>query len=72
MASKRTTALILAVLFAGNEIRGLVLTLPVLYSMWLVGGTLMACWLAFCSIAGIALWVMVPVWIARRMNLRRA
>jgi hypothetical protein len=50
-----------------NEIRGLILAAPVLYAAWLSGGELMALWLAFCSLAGIALSVVVPVWIGRRL-----
>lgn len=50
-----------------NEIRGLILAGPVIYAAYQAGGELMALWLAFCSLAGIALSVAVPWWIARRI-----
>ena len=56
-------------LLVANEIRGLVLTIPVFYAMYQAGGTLMAVWLGFCSLAGIALSVVVPIFLARKMNL---
>ena len=34
-----------------NEARGLILAGPVLYGMYEAGGTLMAVWLVFCSLA---------------------
>ena len=40
-----------------NEVRGIVLAGPVLYMMYRDGGTWMAMWLVFCSLAGIALFV---------------
>ena len=48
-----------------NEIRGLALSVPVIYALWQSGGTLMAWWIAFCSLAGIVLSVVVPVYAAR-------
>ncbi|HYD36960.1 MAG TPA: hypothetical protein VEA60_05070 [Allosphingosinicella sp.] len=45
-----------------NEIRGAVLAVPVLWTMYQSGGTLMAVWLGFCSLAGIALSVLVPLY----------
>lgn len=63
---------LLALGMAVNEIRGLILAGPVLYALWLSGGTLMAWWLAFCSLGGIALSVIVPLWIARRIKPRAA
>ena len=45
-----------------NEIRGLIMAAPVIYGLWLSGGTLMAWWIAICSLGGIALSVIVPVW----------
>lgn len=53
-----------------NEIRGLVLAVPVLYALWQAGGTAMAIWIAFCSLTGIALSVVVPVFVARRLGAR--
>jgi hypothetical protein len=52
-----------------NEVRGLVLAGPVLWAMYEAGGTLMAVWLAFCSLAGIALSVFGPLFVARRLKL---
>ena len=52
-----------------NEVRGFVLAAPVLYGMYLSGGTMMALWLGFCSLAGIALSVAVPVFVARKFKL---
>lgn len=58
-----------AVLLIANEIRGLILAVPVLYALWQSGGTLMAMWVAFCALAGILLSVIVPLWAARRLRL---
>ena len=58
----------LAVLVA-NEVRGLVLAGPVLYAMYEAGGTAMAIWLGFCSLAGIALSVIAPLFVARKLKL---
>lgn len=52
-----------------NEIRGLVLAVPVLYAMYEAGGTAMAIWLGFCSLAGIALSVVLPLFVARKLKL---
>ena len=52
-----------------NEVRGLMLAAPVLYGMYLSGGTWMALWLGACSLAGIALSVVVPVYAARKLKL---
>ena len=57
-----------AVLLIANEIRGLVLAAPVLYGMYLAGGTAMAIWIGFCSLSGIALSVIVPLFIAKRIQ----
>ena len=57
-----------AVLLVANEVRGLVLTAPVFYGLYAAGGTAMAVWLAFCSLAGIALSVVVPLFVARRIQ----
>ncbi|MFM5949811.1 MAG: hypothetical protein ACKOPM_11385 [Novosphingobium sp.] len=58
------------VAFLVNEVRGVVLAVPVLYAMYQAGGTLMAIWLGICSLGGIALSVLVPVYAERRFNLR--
>jgi hypothetical protein len=55
--------------FLANEVRGFVLAAPVLYAMYMAGGTWMAMWLGFCSLAGIALSVAAPWWVARRLKL---
>ena len=51
-----------------NEIRGAVLAAPVIYGLWLSGGTLMAWWIALCSLGGIALSVIVPAWLLRKVR----
>jgi hypothetical protein len=40
--------------------------------MYEAGGTLMAIWLGICSLTGIALSVMGPLFVARRFKLVRA
>ena len=57
-----------ALLFA-NEIRGLVLAGPVFYGMYATGGTLMAMWTAVCSLAGIALSIIGPLFVAKKLKL---
>jgi len=52
-----------------NEVRGLILAGPVLYGMYEAGGTAMAVWLAFCSLAGIAFSVFAPLFVARKLKL---
>lgn len=52
-----------------NEVRGLILAGPVLYGMYEAGGTAMAIWLGFCSLAGIALSVFAPLFLARKFKL---
>jgi hypothetical protein len=52
-----------------NEIRGFILAAPVLYAMYRTGGTWTAMWLGFCALAGIAISVAGPLWVARRLNL---
>jgi hypothetical protein len=52
-----------------NEVRGFVLAAPVLYGVYTAGGTWMAIYLAACSLGGIALSVIVPVWAARKLKL---
>jgi hypothetical protein len=58
----------LALLLA-NEVRGAVIAAPVFYGMYQAGGTLMALWLGICSLAGIALSVVAPMFLARRLAL---
>jgi hypothetical protein len=52
-----------------NEVRGLILAGPVLYAMYEAGGTAMAIWLGFCSLAGIVLSVVAPLFVARKLKL---
>ena len=49
-----------------NEVRGLILAGPVLYGLYEAGGTAMAVWVAFCSLAGIA----VSVFAIRREKIQ--
>ncbi len=58
-----------AVLLIANEVRGLVLAGPVFYAMYQSGGTLIALWLGFCSLGGIALSVVVPLVVAKKLRL---
>lgn len=58
----------LALLLA-NEVRGFAIAAPVLYGMYESGGTLMAIWLGVCSLAGIALSVIAPLFVARKFKL---
>lgn len=51
-----------------NEIRGLVLALPVFYGIYQAGGTWAAIWLGVCSLFGIAMSVVVPVFVAKRIR----
>ena len=51
-----------------NEVRGLVLAAPVFYGMWQAGGSLMAIWLGICSLGGIALSVIVPLFAAKKLR----
>lgn len=57
-----------AALLIFNEVRGLILAAPVLYGIYEAGGTLTAIWIGFCSLAGIALSVIVPIFVASRLQ----
>lgn len=57
-----------AVALVFNEVRGLILAVPVLYAMVQSGGSLMAIWVGFCSLAGIALSVIVPLFAAKKIK----
>ncbi|HUE80057.1 MAG TPA: hypothetical protein VMN38_10555 [Sphingomicrobium sp.] len=57
------------VLLVANEVRGFILAAPVLYGMYLAGGTMMALWIGFCSLAGIFLSVAVPLVAAKKLKL---
>lgn len=52
-----------------NEIRGLILAVPILYGMYSAGGTLMAIWLGICSLGGVALSVVVPLFVGKKLKL---
>ena len=64
LVAKAGIALLLA-----NEIRGVAVAAPVFYGMYTAGGTAMAVWLGICSLAGIALSVIAPVFLARKFKL---
>jgi hypothetical protein len=51
-----------------NEVRGLILAGPVIYAMYQSGGSLMAIWVGICSLGGIALSVIVPLVLARKLE----
>ena len=51
-----------------NEVRGIILAGPVLWGMYQAGGTAMAIWLGFCSLAGIAISVFPPWFVARKLK----
>ena len=57
------------VALVANEVRGFVLAAPVLYGMYQAGGTMMALWLGACSLAGIAISVVAPVLVAKKLKL---
>lgn len=52
-----------------NEVRGLLLAVPVLYEMYAAGGTWMAIWIGLCSLAGIAASVVAPIFVAKKLKL---
>lgn len=60
------------VMLVANEVRGLILAAPVLYGMYQAGGTLMALWIGFCSLAGILISVVGPILIVRKVKPLRA
>jgi len=57
-----------AALLIFNEIRGLVLATPVLFGIYEAGGTFTAIYIGVCSLAGIALSVIVPMFAASRLQ----
>lgn len=57
-----------AVLVVANEVRGIILTAPVFYGIYQAGGTMAAIWLGLCSLGGIALSVIVPLFAARKLK----
>ena len=52
------------------EVRGAVMAAPVFYAMWASGGDAMKIWLGICALAGIALSVAVPWFVAKRISRR--
>jgi fumarate reductase subunit D len=58
------------VLFVLNEVRGVALAIPVMWGMYQAGGTAMAIWLGFCSLAGIVLSVVAPLAAVKLVRLR--
>lgn len=56
-------------LLVANEVRGFVLAAPVLIGMYQTGGTVMAIWLGVCSLVGIALSVIGPLFVARKLKI---
>jgi hypothetical protein len=59
------------VLFMLNELRGVVLAVPILYGMYQAGGTLMAIWLGLSSLGGVLVSVLVPIMAERKLGLFR-
>ena len=59
-----------AVVLVLNEVRGVILAVPVLWGMYEAGGTLMAIWLGFSSLAGIVLSVAIPAYAASKISKR--
>lgn len=52
-----------------NEIRGVIMAVPILYAMYSTGGTMMAIWIGACSLGGVALSVVVPIFVGRKLKL---
>jgi hypothetical protein len=59
------------VMFMLNELRGVVLAVPILYGMYQAGGTLMAIWLGLSSLGGVLVSVLVPIVAERRFGVLR-
>ena len=57
-----------AVLLVLNEVRGLILAAPVFWGMYQAGGSWMAIYLGACSLGGIALSVIVPLFAAKKLK----
>ncbi len=57
-----------AVLFIVNEVRGFILAVPVMVGIYQAGGDWMAIWIGVCSLAGIALSVIVPLFAAKKLG----
>lgn len=57
-----------AILLVANELRGLILVAPILYGMYQAGGSAMAIWIGLCSLGGVVLSVVVPMFVAARLQ----
>lgn len=57
------------VVLVANEVRGFILAAPVLYGMYASGGETMALWVGFCSLAGIAISVIAPLFVIKKLKL---
>lgn len=55
-------------LLVANEIRGILMAAPLFYSVYEAGGTPAAIWIGVCALAGVALSVIVPLFVARRLR----
>lgn len=55
-------------LLIANEVRGFVLSLPVFAALIAEGGTMVAWWTALCALGGIALSVIVPGWVLKKIS----
>jgi hypothetical protein len=56
-------------LIIANEIRGVIMAVPILYAMYSAGGTMMAIWIGACSLGGVALSVIVPIFVGKKLKL---
>ena len=56
-------------LIVANEIRGLIMAMPIFYAMYAAGGDAMAIWLGICSLAGVALSVAIPIFVGKKLKL---
>lgn len=59
------------VALVANEIRGFVLAGPVFYGLYQSGGTIMAFWLAVSSLIGIAISVLLPLFVLKKRKQHR-
>ena len=57
-----------AFVWVANEIRGLILVAPVMYALFVTGGSLLKLWIAICSLAGIAISVVLPMYIGAKLQ----
>jgi hypothetical protein len=57
------------ILLAANEVRGLLMAAPVFVAMYEAGGTFMAIWLGISSLGGIAISVLGPLFLFKKLKL---